>query len=330
MKLPEPRGTLTRHLLEHLREGPHDLSMTLPPEGDPLAGDDFHLALYLCYELHYRGFDGVDDRWEWEPSLIDFRRSLEDLFEEALRETVEVDVVGGDTAACLRSIIDTDSSPSLSSYMQNQATVDQYKEFITQRSAYQLKEADPHSWALPRLSGRAKAAMAEIQADEYGSGFADRIHARLFANTMESFGLDSTYGAYLSEISGVTLATVNLMSLFGLHRRWRGAAVGHLAAFEMSSSGPNRKYANGLRRLGCYEATEFFDEHVEADAVHETIAAHDMAGALAQEDPSLAADILFGAQALVDLDASFAGHLLDSWRAGRSSLYEQEAVLPQG
>lgn len=39
------------------------------------------------------------------------------------------------------------------------------------RSAYQLKEADPHSFALPRVpAGRAKAAFVEIQADEYGGG----------------------------------------------------------------------------------------------------------------------------------------------------------------
>ena len=40
------------------------------------------------------------------------------------------------------------------------------------------------------------------------------------------------------------------MSLFGLHRRLRGALVGHLAAFEMTSSIPNRRYGDGLRRLG--------------------------------------------------------------------------------
>jgi len=37
---------------------------------DPLADDDLHLALYCCYELHYRGFDGVDPGWEWDPHLL--------------------------------------------------------------------------------------------------------------------------------------------------------------------------------------------------------------------------------------------------------------------
>ena len=77
----------------------------------------------------------------------------------------------------------------------------------------------------------------EIQADEYGGGVTERIHAQLFADAMEAVGLDSTYGAYLEHLPAVTLATVNLMSLFGLHRRWRGAIVGHLALFEMEVLG---------------------------------------------------------------------------------------------
>jgi hypothetical protein len=165
--------------------------------------------------------------------------------------------------------------------------MDQVLEFLVHRSAYQLKEADPHSWAIPRLAGAPKAALVEIQADEYGGGRPERVHARLFADAMDALGLDSTYGAYLDHIPGVTLATVNLMSLCGLHRRLRGAITGHLALFEMTSSIPNRRYAAGLRRLGVEDprALAFFDEHVEADAVHEQIAAVDLAGGLARMEP---------------------------------------------
>jgi hypothetical protein len=163
--------------------------------------------------------------------------------------------------------------------------------------------------------------MVEIQADEYGGGRPERIHAALFAKTMDRLGLDSTYGAYLDVIPGVTLATVNLMSLLGLHRRWRGAIVGHLALFEMTSSVPNRRYAAGLRRVGADDETvDFFDEHVTADAVHEAIAAVDLAGGLARQQPRLTPDILWGAQALVELEGRWARHLLDAWEAGRSSL----------
>jgi hypothetical protein len=160
-----------------------------------------------------------------------------------------------------------------------------------------------------------------VQADEYGGGSAERMHAVLFARTMASLGLDPTYGAYLERLPAVTLATVNLMSGFGLHRRRRGAIVGHLAAFEMTSSIPNRRYGNALRRLGYdRETTHFYDEHVEADAVHENIAAWDLAGGLAAEEPEVAADVLFGARALLQVEARWATHLMDAWERGESSL----------
>jgi hypothetical protein len=138
---------------------------------------------------------------------------------------------------------------------------------------------------------------------------------------MAGAGLDPTYGAYLDHIPAITLATVNLMSLLGLHRRWRGAAAGHLALFEMTSSLPNRRYAAGLRRLGLGDdATDFFDEHVVADAVHENIAAVDLAGGLARQDRALTPDILWGARALAHVEARWARHLMDAFQAGVSSL----------
>jgi hypothetical protein len=85
---------------------------------------------------------------------------------------------------------------------------------------------------------------------------------------------------------------------------------------------PNRRYATGLRRLGVEDprALAFFDEHVEADAVHENVAAVDLAGGLARLEPAVAADILWGARALVVLEARWAEHLMERWGAERSSL----------
>jgi len=120
---------------------------------------------------------------------------------------------------------------------------------------------------------------------------------------------------------------VNLMSLLGLHRRRRGALVGHLAVFEMTSSLPNGRYAKGLRRLGCGEdATAFFDVHVVADAVHESVAAVDLAGGLARQQPELAADIVWGARALLAVEARWAAHVLGAWAQNASSLRDRDAV----
>ena len=324
------RGPVTDMLASGLAQAPGPLFDEPPPAGpaDVLADDDFQLALYLCYELHYRGLPGVDPGWEWEPSLIGFRGALETRFLEALTEELGPgpDIAPQSLGAEVFAMVAEDDGPSLSRFLQSRATVDQFREFVIHRSAYQLKEADPHSWAIPRLSGPAKAALLEVQFDEYGGGKADRVHAELFANSMRALGLNAEYGAYVERLPGVTLATVNLMSYFGLNRRWRGAIIGHLAAFEISSAIPNRRYATGLRRLGFGDdATDFFDEHVEADSVHENIAAYDLAEGLAKAEPELASDIVFGVRALLRLDQRFAAHLLGAWEAERSSLLAEQS-----
>jgi hypothetical protein len=331
--LPLARGPLSGALLDALTRAPGSLEpIPLPAFDDPLADDDLQLALYCLYELHYRGLAGVDDGWEWDPGLLALRAGLERHFDDGLRAALAGRRAPAATARtmdlALRAIIDQDDSPSLARYLETQGTEDELRELLIHRSAYQLKEADPHSWALPRLSGGPKAALVEVQHDEYGGGDPSRMHARLFADTLEALGIDATYGALIDQIPGYTLATVNLMSYFGLHRARRGAIAGHLALFEMTSSIPNRRYATALRRLGFHEraATEFFDEHVTADAVHENIAAVDLAGGLARDEPELLDDILLGARALVELDGRAARRMLDAWSAGASSLLAPSAV----
>ena len=52
----------------------------------------------------------------------------------------------------------------------------------------------------PAPDRRPKAALIEIQADEYGGGRAERMHAALFARAMDALGLDSRYGAYVDHL----------------------------------------------------------------------------------------------------------------------------------
>lgn len=320
--LPAPRGPLSEAIIDSLSGQPR--SITLPPAGgvDPLIDDDYQLALYCCYELHYRSFRGVDPEWEWWPPLLRARRILEGLFMERL-----FDEVGGpstappDIASALREVVAAATGPSLSSYLADEGNLVQMSEFCIHRSAYQLKEADPHTWAIPRLHGAAKAAMVLIQNDEYGGGVESAVHATLFGDTMAALGLDRTYGAYLDVLPGSTLATVNLVSLFGLHRRWRGALVGHLALFELTSVTPMSRYSRALDRLGLDGiARRFYDVHVAVDAIHEVVALEQMAAGLVAEEPELAGDVVFGAKAVMFIEAAFARSLLGAWAAGGSSL----------
>jgi hypothetical protein len=340
-----PRGPLSAELMTLLSSAPDDSALdgSSLDGSDPAAGivlsarsalaaaesitrdEDVQLSLFILYGLHYGSFDAVSADWEWQPSLVAARTALERAFEAELRATIDVPELPEPTRAAvaqaLSALTTAEGGPSLSRYVAKQATQEQLGEFLMQRSVYTLREADPHSWAIPRLTGRAKAALVEIQTDEYGSGRFARMHSEIFATTMRSFGLESRYGHYVSDVPAITLASLNVMSMFGINRRLRGAIVGHLAAFEMTSSIPNGMYARGFSRLGYgTEVTAYFDEHVAADAVHEQIAAHDLAGALAEDEPGLLGDILFGAAACLVVDGWAGAHMLDAWTAGRSSL----------
>jgi len=334
---PAARGPLSRALLDAFGGGGADSRITelaqraVAETLDVIHDDDIQLALFVLYASVYGSLPGLDPRLEWDPQLIEVRRLLEEPFESALREVVPMPPLPQPAqetvAAALFSLTSADTGPSLSRHLARKATREQALEFLIQRSIYTLREADPHSWAIPRLHGRAKAALVEIQADEYGGGRADRVHAEIFAKTMRGAGLDDRYAGYVDAVPAVTLCSLNAMSMFGVNRRLLGAIVGHLAAFEMTSSIPNRLYGEGLRRLGFgEEVTDYFDEHVEADAVHEQIAGHDLAGALAEDQPELLAGIMFGAAACVTVDGLVAAHMLESWRRGESSLRSTEVA----
>jgi hypothetical protein len=331
--LPSPRGPLSRRLIRLLQRpapalgelAPPELCVAVPPaeQGQAdLADEDFQLALYLCYELHYRGLAGVDDAWEWQPDLIALRSGLEHTFLAALAVAAPPAAPGVDARRELWELAHGPAGGrSLSGYMAGQGTLAEMRELCIHRSAYQLKEADPHTWAIPRLGGRAKAAMVEIQKDEYGEGEPECVHATLFADTMDELGLDTRYGSYLDMIPAPTLATVNLVSMLGLHRRWRGALVGHLALFEMTSVGPMGRYSDALGRLGLGgRARRFYDVHVQADARHEVVALDQMVSGLLDDEPRLAPDVVTGARWLTEVERRFSDYILDAWESGLSSL----------
>ncbi|MFE7094739.1 iron-containing redox enzyme family protein [Streptomyces erythrochromogenes] len=315
------RGDLSSAVVESLRTGrppAHDPAALL--KADPWA-EDLQLALHLLYELHYRGFAGVDDDREWDPELLRMRRALETRFLHALRTDLKDAPRSAEAAFAPLLVEPVDLSGSVSRHLETDGELWQLREYAALRSLYHLKEADPHLWVVPRLTGRAKAGMVAVEYDEFGAGRAERIHARLFAALMADLGLDTSYGAHLDRAPAVLLATVNLMSLFGLHRALRGALVGHFACVEITSSPGSRRLAAAMRRCGAGPAAEhFYAEHVEADAVHEQVVRHEVVDGLLAEEPELEPDVAFGCAATVMLEDRLSTHLLTAWGEGRSAL----------
>jgi len=326
--LPRPRGPITEWLSAELARDPsgdvmpdrvvRDWLAAVP--GDCAEDDDAQLALHSIYELSYRGFADVDDDWEWDRNLLALRRALEDRFELDLRRAVaESGLLDG--VRTVAGVLERAAGPSLSRFMEQEGTREQFVEFSVHRSAYQLKEADPHSWGLLRLSGARKAALVEIQADEYGNGRVGQAHADLFADLLSALDVDSHYGAHVGRLPATTLATDNLVTLFGSHRRLRSALLGHLAGFEMTSVGPMSRYAAAARRLRLGRPVErFYDVHVAADEHHGHLASTRLVGGDPEADGLSTPEILFGTAALIVVEDRFARGLLAAWGQGRSSL----------
>ena len=344
MPLPQPRGPLSRWVVDTLTQAEGSLDGQAPVPDlddvhnmvDVLGDDDVQLALWTLYELHYGGFEQVDEALEWDPTLITVRRAVERRMETALREQT-TDVVDAalarstDAAEAIFSLCAGDDAPGVVAHVHRSGDREQLLELLRHRSVYQLKEADPHTWLLPRLDGRAKTALLQIQYDEYGSARPEAVHQTLFARTLAACGLDPAYGAYVDHVPGSTLAVSNLASMLTLQRRLRAAGAGHLAAVEATSSLPSRKMSAAMTRLGYgEEATRFFDEHVEADSVHEQLAARELCGALVRQHPALLRDVVFGAAACLLVEGRFARGVLSAWEAGDSSLRTDAATVDAG
>jgi hypothetical protein len=331
--LPPARGPLSAAVLEALRSGDELGAVDTVPDDtvpDDVYGEDAQLALYCLYELHYRGFAGVEPEREWDPALLAVRRDLERAFLARLRADAPVDdvrdaadpraAVDAELAGLLTEPTDADGT-GVSHHLMREGEPWQFREYLAHRSVYHLKEADPQAWVIPRLHGPAKAALVTVEHDEYGSGDPERVHARLFAGMLAAAGLDDGYGAYLDRAPAETLAEVNLMSLFGLHRALRGALVGQFATVELTSSPGSDRLVKAIDRMGyAPHVAEFYAEHVEADAVHEQLVRRGVVRPLLADEPGLAADVVFGVRASSVLAERWEERVLRAWRRGATSL----------
>jgi hypothetical protein len=273
--------------------------------------------------MHYRGFAGVPDEREWDPALLTVRVAAERRFLYALRADVAAsgEPLGDVDAEIGALLLEPVEGRGPSWHLSTDGERWQVREYVAHRSLYHLKEADPQAWVIPRLDGPAKAALVTVEHDEYGAGDPDRMHARLFADMMDALGLSTAYGHYLDAATAATLAEVNFMSLCGLHRRLRGALIGQFATVELTSSPGSDRLVRAMRRLGCPEqAIAFYDEHIEADAVHEQIIRHGVIAPLLAAEPHLADDVVFGIRGSGFLGDRFGDQLLDAWEQGRPTL----------
>ena len=311
MHLPSPRGTLTETLHDALRSSRPELTDASLAS----SAEDQALALWMLHELGYAGFADVDDGLEWHPDLLRLRRDLESELEERLVARFPGVPAGADDdlVTAFFDYVEQHDGPSVASHVHTHATEEQSIELLRWRSLYHLKEADPSSLVVARLPRAARAALAELLYDEYGAGRPERLHSQLFADALRSVGLDPD-ACYVDEVPTEVLEMNNSVSMFGFQRRLRGAAMGHLAAFECTSSVPARKLAQGFQRLELPPPViDYYTEHVVADAVHEQLAVRQILLPLVEAEPAQLERVFLGAFTCLDQEARTATVLLERW-----------------
>ena len=322
--LPRAVGPLSSTILDTVRRGRpalHVRPIDVPVcDADPY-GLDLQLALYVCYELHYRGFAGsirggngirlssicadASRTRFWAPFAATSAKSTSMTMRRGDGGDF-VEPVDGDG----RLITCATTAPG--SRCRSTSCI---VRCITSRRVILTPGRSPAS------TGQAKAAFVAVEYDEYGAGRGDQVHQHLFAELMDAAGLDATYLGYLDDVPADALASVNLMSLFGLHRELRGAAIGHFASTEITSSPGSRRLVDALQRMDAPQpCVAFYAEHIVADAVHEQVVRTDVVGDLVVREPHLEADVVFGIRARDLVEDRLADHLMACWTAGRSSL----------
>lgn len=343
--LPQPRGPLSEAVAATLARPPGRARLSPDVEAELAALDeaagyvhdgDAQLALWMLLELHHRGFEGVDDEWEWQPDLSRIRavlaRRLEDVVRSEVTDVVDalVPAMVQDPGGTLWAALGDGSHSPLARQVGVEATLDQWRELLVLRSVSRPGEGDAHAWALPRTRGEVAVALAGIQHERHGSGDPKRRHAALFARALAGSGLDATYGVHVDRVPAVVLAVTNFVVVCGLQRRLLGETLGHLAMRRATSTVPHSMYAAAARRLGLGEdVTDFFDEHVTADA-HDRVTVTSLSAPYVDGDAGRARQVLLGALGGAWLDDQLGDLVLDAWHAGASALLPASTGVRRG
>jgi hypothetical protein len=92
----------------------------------------------------------------------------------------------------------------------------------------------------------------------------------------------------------------------------------------MTSVEPMARYAAAIRGLlpgpDGTDAARFYDVHVAADGFHGQLAQERLIGGFVEDHPDEAAEVLFGAAALLHVERRLSEHIIGCWDAGRTSL----------
>ncbi len=298
---------------------------------DPAALDVAHRTLYvLGAQAGWSPVDAVRDN-EHDLTLTALRLILERAFEQQLARVAPLpeDAPAGSAAVrdWLRDLAlerDLFPGPGMGAYYREEATLDQLREVVAQRSLFFLKEPDPWTMVIPSLRGKAKAGLIDLILDEYGWGRHDQMHSTVYETLMKRLRLQTDYDHYFEQTAWQFLAGLNYQAMVARHRRLCRRMYGYVFLVEADSPGSMRNYLAAYARAGIEdpEVLTFYELHIDADEGHADVALNEVVMAVVEEEPAAAPEIARGIVEGRYLHALFSRHLHESFSAGRSSLRE--------
>lgn len=292
----------------------------------PGALEDAHRALYCLYE--HAVWKPQSDRAtaRHAVALFECRSLLEDGFQSYLERRVSDPSGGnGDARARLSTLALKTELPNdvpIGDFVRNTITLSQMSELVAQRSLFFLREPDPWLFAVPTLTGSAKAGLINLLLDEYGWGKYERMHSTIYARLMAKLGLETGLDAYRDRASWQFIATLNYLWMTALNPILSRRLVGYIYLTEADSPGAMKNYLAAWSRLGIEdpEVIEFYDLHLAADESHQAVALDEVAVPLAENEPGALDEIARGITEARTLENDFAAFALGRFEAGESSL----------
>ncbi len=266
---------------------------------------------------------------EHDLTLAAVRLCLEGAFERQLARVAPVpesppkeasDVLSWLTDLALeRPLFD---GPSMGQFYRENATLEQLREVVAQRSLFFLKEPDPWAMVIPSLRGEAKAGLIDLILDEYGWGRHDQMHSTVYAKLMEKLGLSTGYDDYFDQTSWQLLAGLNYQAMLARQRRLCRRMYGYIYLVEADSPSSMRNYLEAYARAGVDdpEMLLFYQLHIDADVGHADVALNEVVAPVVRSEPEAAADIARGIVEGRYLHSLFGQHLHGRFSSNRSSL----------
>lgn len=189
-----------------------------------------------------------------------------------------------------------DEDPAWPSFVRDEISLAQLKQIVSHRSLFFLREPDPWIYAIPTLTGVAKAGLIDLLLDEYGWGKLEHMHSSVYARLMAALGLEAALDHHELSTPWQFLATQNHQWMLALTPGLSRQLLGTIYLTEAESPAAMSNYLAAWQRLGVTdtEILHFYELHVSADENHRDVALQEVLIPACADDPRAAMEIALG------------------------------------